>query len=201
MEGRAPRYIDGSGKNIYFSSGQQLTQDDTDSVADVYDARIDGGFSFARHEGCAGEACQPSQLGRRILLATPGTHQSKGNGNYQRATVSVKALSSSQLAKLAAGGKIGLGVKVSGGGKISAKGTTLIHGKQVRGHRRDFPCRTGGPGEPADLALPEWPVAASKQRRPESPALRRVRRLGTGEFDLEVEDGRARPKRSKKGNG
>jgi hypothetical protein len=123
-------FIDGTGKDIYFSSGQQLTPNDTDSVGDVYDAREKGGFSFVRHEACTGEACQPSQSGRNSV-ATPGSQQSKARGNYQRATVSVKALSSSQLAKLVAGGKIGLGVKVSGGGKISVKGTTLIHGKQL----------------------------------------------------------------------
>jgi hypothetical protein len=128
--GASAGFIDASGRNIYFESGQQLTQEDTDSVSDVYDARIDGGVSFARHENCSGEACQPSQPGGHSAAA-PETEDSNGSGNYQRATVSVKAPSSSQLAKLAAGGEVGLGVRVSGGGKISVKGTTLIHGKQV----------------------------------------------------------------------
>ncbi len=56
--------IDASGRNIYFESSQQLTQEDTDSVSDVYDARIDGGVSFARVENCTGEACQPPAVGR-----------------------------------------------------------------------------------------------------------------------------------------
>jgi hypothetical protein len=121
--------IDASGKNIYFESVQQLSQEDTDSVSDVYDARIDGGVSFAKVEKCIGEACQPQESGVQPT-PTPGTLRSNGAGNYQRATVSIGALSPSQLAELASGRQVGLKVKVSGGGTISLKGMSLIGKKQ-----------------------------------------------------------------------
>jgi Tol biopolymer transport system component len=121
--------IDASGKNIYFESSQQLSQEDTDSVSDVYDARIDGGVSFARVEKCTGEACQPQQSGVQPT-PTPGTGGSNGAGNYQRATVSITSPSPSQLAKLASGKRVGLNVTVSGGGKLSLKGMGLIGKKQ-----------------------------------------------------------------------
>ena len=122
--------IDGSGRNIYFGSGQQLTREDTDSVGDVYDARINGGVSFAKVENCTGEACQPPQSGVQTV-PPPSTNRSDGAGNYKRATVSINAPSRSQLAKLAAGGRVGLNVTVSEGGKLSFKGTGLIGKKRT----------------------------------------------------------------------
>ena len=123
--GASSAFLDGSGRNIYFESGQQLTQEDTDSVSDVYDARIDGGVSFARRENCIGEACQPSKAGG-TSAATLGTDQSKESGDYRPATISIKPLSATQRAKLAAGGEAEVPLKVSGPGKISLGGTARL---------------------------------------------------------------------------
>ena len=118
--------IDGSGQDIYITSAQQcLTADDTDEVPDVYDVRRDGGFNFQELAPCAGEACQPASTPAPDN-GTPATHQAGGEGDYQPATISIKAMSSSQRAKLAAGGKAEVPVKVSGPGKISLKGTARI---------------------------------------------------------------------------
>jgi hypothetical protein len=192
--------IDASGRNVYFGSGQELTQEDTDSVGDVYDARVDGGVNFTKLEKCIGEACQPSHPGGNSV-ATPGTDQSKGSGNYQRATVSVKALSSSQLEKLATGGKVGLSVRVSGGGKISAKGTTVVRGKQVA-----VVAATSHAVQPGTVSLP---ISLSKS------AQSQLRGKGALEVNLSVSfadsepassilrlrTAEARPRHSKKGNG
>ena len=51
--------ITASGQDIYFNTGAALTPADGDDLGDVYDARIDGGFSFAPPASCSGEACQP----------------------------------------------------------------------------------------------------------------------------------------------
>ncbi len=57
---RNPRVaIDPSGEDVYFESAQPLTPADSDRLADVYDARIGGGFSFAQKPICTGEKCQP----------------------------------------------------------------------------------------------------------------------------------------------
>ena len=117
--------IDGSGNDIYITSAQQLTADDTDEVADVYDVRRGGGFSFKEEPPCAGEACQPAGTPAPDN-GTPSTHQAGGEGNYQPATISIKAMSSSQRAKLAAGGKAEVPLKVSGPGKITLNGAAQI---------------------------------------------------------------------------
>ncbi len=50
--------IDGSGRNLYFQTGQALSPSDGDIAVDVYDARVGGGFSAAETPRCVGEACQ-----------------------------------------------------------------------------------------------------------------------------------------------
>ena len=55
--------ISGSGRDIYFNTGQQLTPSDGDDAGDVYDARSDGGFSSAQVASCLGEICQPPPPG------------------------------------------------------------------------------------------------------------------------------------------
>jgi hypothetical protein len=50
--------ISPSGTDIYFTMTAQLTPNDGNTDPDVYDARIDGGFSVAPPQQCSGEACQ-----------------------------------------------------------------------------------------------------------------------------------------------
>jgi hypothetical protein len=48
-----------SGSDVFFSTHSQLVQQDTDSLRDVYDARVDGGFPApAAEPSCSGEGCQ-----------------------------------------------------------------------------------------------------------------------------------------------
>jgi hypothetical protein len=57
--------ITGSGQDIYFQTPGALTPADGDDQVDVYDARIGGGFSFAKEPPClgAGGACQSHSPG------------------------------------------------------------------------------------------------------------------------------------------
>lgn len=68
--------IDGSGQDIYFESAQPLTPADGDDTADIYDARIGGGFSFAQAAPCsgAGGTCQSHSPGTAPAPA-PATAQ------------------------------------------------------------------------------------------------------------------------------
>ncbi|HEV7562554.1 MAG TPA: hypothetical protein VGO24_03550, partial [Solirubrobacterales bacterium] len=53
---------DVSGENIFFTTRDKLTTSDTDELIDLYDARVDGGFTSESElppRGC-GEGCQPS---------------------------------------------------------------------------------------------------------------------------------------------
>jgi hypothetical protein len=70
--------IAGSGRDIYFETNAALSPADGDERTDVYDARIDGGFSFAENV-CSGEGCQPPVS--PPPPATPRASEQPGPGN------------------------------------------------------------------------------------------------------------------------
>jgi hypothetical protein len=72
-------YITGSGQDIYFGSSQQLTPADGDDSADIYDARVGGGFSFAQATSCSGEACQPGAPDPPVFKPLGSQGASPGN--------------------------------------------------------------------------------------------------------------------------
>ena len=75
--------MDESGKNVFFTTRDQLTLKDKDELIDLYDAREDGGIpaetEVARTE-CQGEACQAPGLAGG---AQPRTRLA-GSGNVRR---------------------------------------------------------------------------------------------------------------------
>jgi hypothetical protein len=50
--------VDGSGRDIFFTTADQLVPQDGDTQEDVYDARSEGGFLPEQAPVCEGEACQ-----------------------------------------------------------------------------------------------------------------------------------------------
>ena len=74
--------ISASGRDIYFGTSQQLVPSDRDYSEDVYDARIEGGFSFVPEPVCTGEACQPPRSGPPASPA-PETAKPGGEGNVK----------------------------------------------------------------------------------------------------------------------
>jgi hypothetical protein len=50
--------IDGSGRDIFFTTADELSPQDGDTQEDVYDARIGGGFLPASPAACEGDGCQ-----------------------------------------------------------------------------------------------------------------------------------------------
>ena len=192
--------IDGSGENIYITSAQQLTADDTDSVNDVFDVRRGGGFSFKELSPCSGEGCQPASTPAPDDGA-PATDRAGGDGNYQPATISIKAMSSSQRAKLAAGGEAELPLKVSGPGKISLKGTARIDKRPSE--------IIDASSRAVQAGVVKVPITLSQR------GLTRLRKSGvlnvqlgavvadseTATATLKLKTAEARHKRSKKGNG
>ena len=78
--GRSLIGIDGSGKNIYFTTGQALTPSDGDGTIDVYDARIGGGFNFDTAAPCAGETCRPSASAPPPAPAPPASVEPTRDG-------------------------------------------------------------------------------------------------------------------------
>ncbi len=68
-----------SGDDIYFEIRQPLTPADPDSSTDVYDARINGGFSFTPGPVCTGETCQPPATPAPPKKAPPSSQPGPGN--------------------------------------------------------------------------------------------------------------------------
>ena len=77
--GSAPR-VSGSGKNVFFQTAGALTPADGDDLPDVYNARIDGGFSFATKPPCVTEACLPPSSASPSTPTSPA-NQAGGEGN------------------------------------------------------------------------------------------------------------------------
>jgi hypothetical protein len=72
--------IDGSGDDIYFQTFAPLTSADVDVSIDIYSARINGGFPFAKPPPCTGETCQPPPDAAPVTPASPA-NRPNGEGN------------------------------------------------------------------------------------------------------------------------
>jgi hypothetical protein len=57
--GKIQAYVSPSGRDVYFATTAKLVQSDDDTVFDIYDARMDGGFAAsAAAAQCTGESCR-----------------------------------------------------------------------------------------------------------------------------------------------
>jgi hypothetical protein len=119
-------WITASGADIYFNSTERLTPADGDTNADIYDARIDGGFDFSRPGPCVGDGCQrpTSSPG----LAAPGSGTAGGSGGVLDVppTFSLHAVSSAQRKRLSATGKVTLTATANTAGTLTATATATI---------------------------------------------------------------------------
>jgi hypothetical protein len=68
--------------DVFFQTRTQLVGQDTDSLGDIYDARIDGGFPAAAPEpSCSGEQCQGIPSASPAGLKPEGSSITAGGGN------------------------------------------------------------------------------------------------------------------------
>ncbi len=70
-----------SGDDVFFLTRQQLVAADGDEALDVYDARVDGGFSPAVAAPCGGEACRPPVTPAPAIYGAPPSATFVGAGN------------------------------------------------------------------------------------------------------------------------
>jgi hypothetical protein len=87
---------DASGDDVFFKTNDALVPSDTDEGADVYDARVDGGFPEpeARPQ-CSGDECQGQLSGAPVLLS-PGSEFQAGGSNF-KPSVSVSVASNPKV--------------------------------------------------------------------------------------------------------
>jgi hypothetical protein len=120
-------FLDASenGDEVFFLSSAQLSAGDRDSVPDVYDARVSGGFPVpSQPPACEGDACQSPVAAPND--PTPGSLTYQGPGN----PVSLLTLSKATTKKA---------VKCQ-------KGKHLVHGKCVKSKSRHKAKKTGKHG-------------------------------------------------------
>jgi len=122
------------GDDVYFTTVDRYTWEDTDSKLDVYDARVGGGFPEppappAPCNPLAASDCEESGAGE----SGPGPVETAkpGDGDLAaepRAVFAVGGLTGTQRSRLAAGRKVAVSVRVSRAGAISVRGTATIAG-------------------------------------------------------------------------
>jgi hypothetical protein len=76
-------FVDASsdGNNVFFVTSQQLVKGDDDQLADLYDARVGGGFPELAPLVCTGTGCQGAPSPPPIF-ATPSSATFTGAGNF-----------------------------------------------------------------------------------------------------------------------
>jgi hypothetical protein len=119
--------ISPSGRDVYFETTARLVSTDVDTVFDIYDARVDGGFDLSKSPACSGDACQsppsapspPSQTGSTWSTGQAGLLQTTP-------AFTVGKLTTSQLQQVVSTGKVSLSVTTNASGVLSAQATATL---------------------------------------------------------------------------
>jgi hypothetical protein len=119
--------ISPSGRDVYFTTTARMVSSDTDTVFDIYDARVDGGFDLSTAPPCSGDGCQspPSLPPPR---STPGSTSATGQDGTPQITptFSVGKLTASQLKRVVSTGKMSLSITTNASGTLTATATATI---------------------------------------------------------------------------
>jgi hypothetical protein len=120
-----------SGRDLFFRTAAQVLSADSDANADLYDARLGGGFAPAQTPpACSGDECR-GQRSRPPALAEPPAVGSGGDVAAALPSFSVRSVSAAQRRALAGTGKVSLTVVTNTSGIITAKATATIDGRSV----------------------------------------------------------------------
>ncbi len=116
--------LDPSGQDIVFTTDQGLLPQDTDGLADVYDARVGGGFPAptAAPGPCSGDACQGAPSG---VPAAPVAASVSFSGPGSAATPGPGPAQPKVLTRTVRGARFVVGVTVPGQGQITITGAGI----------------------------------------------------------------------------
>ena len=185
--------IDGSGTNIYFNERPAAHAGRHRQVSDVYDARIDGGFSFKELAPLRRRRLPAGQHARARQRPTPATDAGRG------------------ARQLPARHDLDQGAELVAAGEARRRrqGRTEAEGERARqdlaqGHgpdRQEVSSRSfAATSRAVQAGVVNVPISLSRARSSqlrksgvaEAPARRRVRRRGAGHRDADPEDGRGK---------
>jgi hypothetical protein len=134
-----------SGADLFIASGASLLPQDVDGVKDIYDARVDGGFSENSPPG----PCNPLTDSCQTSPTSPPSPApfSSADGNSKGNTepnISLQRVGASALAKFAKEGVLTFRATAPAGGVVTAEATARIEGKTTSiGSDRAHPAATG----------------------------------------------------------
>ncbi len=125
--------ISASGADIFFKSLSQVTAADIDTSADVFTARVGGGFDLREQGRCEGEGCSRPPSGPPGLASGAGGVGGLGDVKEPAPRFTLRAISASQRRALAQTGRVTVTVTASKPGTVRARVTTTIGGKPSSG--------------------------------------------------------------------
>ena len=138
----APSHFAGAsadGTDVYIVTADRLVGADTDSVTDIYDARLGGGFAFqqpvAPPAPCAGDDCRSrvAPVTAPMVFASELPRGSRKSSRRSAPAIGkVRKISAPDLAKLARGGRAYLGLTVNGPGAVRLIGMAQLDGRDTR---------------------------------------------------------------------
>jgi hypothetical protein len=89
--------IDPSGRDIFFETDGALVPQDSDTLADLYDARVEGGFSAPRQVSACASSCQVTEILAPTLPSPATGTQPAGQNQAPAAPAVVKRLTRAEL--------------------------------------------------------------------------------------------------------
>jgi hypothetical protein len=119
--------ISPSGHDVYFETTARMVSTDVDTVFDIYDARVDGGFDLSTSPTCSGDACQ-SPPSAPLPPSQTGSTSSTGQAGPSQTTpaFTVAKLTASQLKQVVSTGKVLLSVTTNAPGVLSVQATATL---------------------------------------------------------------------------
>jgi hypothetical protein len=128
-EGAEGGQVTADGLDVTFITNQAITPEDGDTITDIYDARVLGGFAHPAPPVCIGEECagppSPSPS-----AGSPGTDKAGPAGNVVPASASLAKLGRKQRHRLESGARGTFVVTVNGPGRVSLKAMGGVGGKR-----------------------------------------------------------------------
>ena len=132
-DGGAYPGVTASGTDIFFSTEDQVTAADGDTVDDVFDARVGGGFDLRESGPCEGEGCLGAPPTPPGLSGGAGGLGGLGDVKEPAPRLALRAISAAQRRGLAQSGRVTVTVIASKPGSVSARISTTIGGKPSNG--------------------------------------------------------------------
>ncbi len=120
-----------SGDDVFFTSRAHLVPAAGEDLADIYDARVDGGFPQSPAPApCMGESCR--QGGASVFLPVPGSSTLAVTEPNTTPRFVVAAITAKQRAALARTGRLTLELTATSAGQIRAEARASLRGKSRR---------------------------------------------------------------------